>query len=306
MRIGLNFGGTGKGLADLLARFVQAETDGYHTAWTSSAGYDPLMLLALVGHQTKTIELGTAVVPTFPRHPVALAQQALTVQAASGNRFTLGIGLSHRVSMEERLGIDFSKPVRHMREYLSVLNGVLTGQPTQFSGQVYRVNTQLAVPNVKAPSVIVAALGEQMLKLAGRMADGTITWMGGPKYLATVAIPVITKAAREAGRPAPRIVAGFPVAVTNHPEAAKAAVAQTYANYANLPSYRHILEIEGAADVTLAAVIGDETQVEAQLKRLADSGVTDFNASLFGVKEDPGTAGRTHGFLGSLAKAGIK
>jgi F420-dependent oxidoreductase-like protein len=306
MRIGLNFGGTGKGLADLLARFAQAESDGYSTAWSSSAGYDPLMLLALAGQATTTIELGTAVVPTYPRHPVALAQQALTVQAASGNRFTLGIGLSHRVTIEDRLGIAFARPVRHMREYLTVLRGALSGQPTQFSGELYRVNTQLAVPNVKPPAVIIAALGAQMLKLAGRLADGTITWMGGPKYLETVAVPTISKAAHDAGRHAPRIVAGFPVAVTNHPDAAKAAVAQIFASYATLPSYRAILEIEGAPDVTLAAIIGDETHVESQLKRLADIGVTDFNASLFGVKEDPGTAGRTHGFLGSLAKAGIK
>jgi alkanesulfonate monooxygenase SsuD/methylene tetrahydromethanopterin reductase-like flavin-dependent oxidoreductase (luciferase family) len=128
--------------------------------------------------------------------------------------------------------------------------------------------------------------------------------MGGPKYLETVAIPTISAAARAAGRPAPRIVAGFPIVVTNNKDIAKAVVAQTFANYANLPSYRAILEIEGAPDVTLAAMVGNETEIEAQLRRLRDIGVTDFNASLFSVKDDPGTAGRTHGFLASLAKSG--
>lgn len=306
MRIGLNFGGTGKGMTDLLARFRQAEIDGYRSAWASSAGYDSLTLLALAGQVTEQIELGTAVIPTFPRHPVALAQQALTVQAASGNRFVLGIGLSHRVSMEGRLGLDFSRPILHMREYLSVLNAVLSGEPAKFEGQLYKVNTQLAIAGTRKPPIVVAALGAQMLRLAGRLADGTITWMGGPKYLETVAIPTIAQAAREAGRPAPRVVAGFPIAVTNHPDAAKATVTQVFGSYAALPSYRAILEIEGGADVTLAAIIGNETQVEGQLKRLAEIGVTDFNAALVNVKEDPGTAGRTHGFLGSLAKAGIK
>jgi F420-dependent oxidoreductase-like protein len=304
MRIGLNFGGTGRGVADVLARIVQAEADGFKAAWASSAGFDPLMLLALAGQATQSIELGTAVVPTFPRHPVTLAQQALTVQAASNNRFALGIGLSHRVSIEDRLGLDYSRPILHMREYLTVLRGALTGAPVRFTGQLYKVNTQVNIPNVSAPPVIVAALGEQMLKLAGRLADGTITWMGGPKYLETVAIPTINAAAKAAGRPAPRIVAGFPIAVTNQKDMANAVVAQTFASYANLPSYRAILEIEGAADVTLAAIVGNETEIEAQLRRLAEIGVTDFNAALFSVKQDPGTAGRTHGFLASLAKAG--
>ena len=304
MRIGLNSAGIAKGgFDDTLSRFVKAEADGFDHAWASSAGYDAIMLLSHVGRVTKRIGLGTAVMPTFPRHPVALAQMALTAQAATNNRFVLGIGLSHRVSMEERLGFDFSKPLLHMREYLTVLNGALSGQPVDFQGKLYRAKTQLTVHGVTPPPVIVAALGPQMLKLAGTMADGTITWMGGPKYLEMTAIPLITKAATAGGRAAPRIVAGFPIAVTNKRDEAKATAAATFANYANLPSYRAILEIEGAPDVTLATIVGDESEVEQQLRHLAAIGVTDFNGSVFGVKEDPDATKRTMALLAAMAKS---
>ena len=244
MRIGLNFGGPSRqGFDDTLSRFSKAEADGFSTYWASSAGYDSIIMLALAGRVTKTIELGTAVVPTYPRHPTALAQQALTVQAVSGNRFVLGIGLSHRVSIEGRLGLDYSKPILHMREYLTVLTGALSGQPVRFAGKLFNVNTQVQVPGAKPPLVVVAALGPQMLKLAGTLANGTITWMGGPRYLETTAVPLIAKAARDAGRVSPRIIAGFPVAVTNKPDAALATVAQTFANYASLPAYRKALAL---------------------------------------------------------------
>src|SRR5574341_2645230 len=224
MNIGLNAGlGRNATLNDLVAQIEKAEADGFPSAWVANiSSHDALMLLALAGRQTKKIELGTAVVPTFPRHPIALAQQALTAQAASGNRLVLGIGLSHRVSIEDRLGLEFVKPILHMREYLSVLNSVLTGQPAEFRSEQYRVKTQLTVPGATPPAILVAALGPQMLKLAGTLANGTITWMGGRKYLAETAVPRITQAAREAGRPSPRIVAGLPIAVTNKPDAARA------------------------------------------------------------------------------------
>jgi F420-dependent oxidoreductase-like protein len=306
MRIGLNSGGIARGGFDeTLARFSKAEADGFYNCWASSAGYDPIMLLSHAGRVTQTLELGTAIIPTYPRHPIALAQMALTAQAATNNRFVLGIGLSHRVSMEERLGFDFSKPILHMREYLMILKGALSGQAVDFQGKLYRVKTQLTITGVTPPPVIVAALGAQMLKLAGTLADGTITWMGGPKYLETTAIPHITKAAQAAGKPAPRVVAGFPICVTNKMEAAKATVAQTFANYANLPSYRAILEIEGAPDVTLAAIVGDESAVEKQLRQLAAIGVTDFNGQVVGLSDDPDAAKRTREFLATLAKAGI-
>jgi 5,10-methylenetetrahydromethanopterin reductase len=304
MRIGLNAGlGRNATLDEVLSQIVNAERDGFASVWVSNIfSFDALMLLALAGPRTKTIELGTAVVPTYPRHPSALAQQALTAQAATGNRLALGIGLSHKVVIEGMLGLSYTKPIRHMREYLTVLNGLLSGNPTSFQGLEYRVNAQLNVPGAKAPPVLVAALGEQMLKLGGAMCEGTVVWMGGAKYLGDTAVPAITKAAREAGRPAPRVVAGFPVAITNKSDAARLSASKVFAVYAQLPSYRAVLDIEGAAGAADVALVGSEDEVAAQVKRLADAGVTDFSAALYEVRDDPEARERTYRFVAGLAK----
>lgn len=310
MRIGLWACGPGMGLDapldEMLERFVKAEADGFAAAWAANIfNYDALTLVALAGRVTKTIELGTAVMPTYPRHPAALAQQALTAQAAAGNRLILGIGPSHKLVIETLFGLDYSTPIRHVREYLSVLNGLLTGEPTAYQGKEYRVGVQVAVPGAARPAVLIAALGPQMLKLAGTMADGTVTWMGGPKYLEQTAVPLITKAAQEAGRSAPRVVAGAPVAVTDKAESAQAAAVTTFAMYASLPAYRAILDIEGAPDAVGASVIGGEADVRRQLKHLAEAGVTDFNAAPFPIAEDPSAMQRTYDFVAGLARTGL-
>ncbi len=309
MRIGIGFGvvaGEDGSLPSVIARCQQAEKDGFASAWlTHIFGNDAIIALTLAGQVTSRIELGTFVVPTYPRHPVALAQQALTASAATGGRFTLGIGLSHKVLIENILGLDYSKPIRHTREYLSVLMPLMEGQPAQFQGQEYRVSARLSVPGAARPDVIVAALGPQMLALTGRMADGTGTWMGGPKYLETVAIPTITAAAREAGRKAPRIVSGFPIAVTTNAEAAKAAAAKIFAGYGAMPSYRAILDREGAAEPSGIAVIGTEAEVRAQLRHLEEIGVTDFLGATYPVEGDAGAQERTQALLAEVAQRGL-
>jgi 5,10-methylenetetrahydromethanopterin reductase len=309
MRIGIGVGaGTGEDgeIGALLKQFERAEASGFDSAWMANIfSHDAIMVLALAGQVTSRLELGTFVVPTYPRHPTALAQQALTAAAACGGRFTLGIGLSHKIVIENMFGLDYSKPVRHMREYLSVLMPLLSGKQTQFSGAEFRVAAQIAVPGATAPPVIVAALGPQMLKLAGRMADGTATWMGGPKYLAETAIPAIKASAAEAGRPAPRIISGFPIAVTADKDAARKSASAVFAIYGQLPSYRAVLDVEGAADASNVAIVGSEAEVEQQLRHLASVGVTDLNASMFPVEGDAGAIGRTFEFLAGLAKKGI-
>ena len=154
-------------------------------------------------------------------------------------------------------------------------------------------------------SVIVAALGPQMLKLAGSLADGTATWMGGPKYLEDVAIPIISAAAKEAGRAAPRIISGFPVAVTSKADAAKASAAQAFAIYGQLPSYRATLDRGGYTDASSVAIIGNEEQVVAQMRALRDIGVTDFNASPYGVEGDADAPKRTYALMAELATKGL-
>ena len=309
MKIGIGVGpGPGdEGTIGAMIKQVQrAEASGFDSAWVANIfGVDAIMLLALAGRETSTIELGTGVVPTYPRHPSALAQQALTAAAASNNRFTLGIGLSHKVVIENMLGLDYSKPIRHTREYLSVLMPLLAGEQVRFRGEEYQVNAQVQVAGANKPPVLVAALGPQMLKLAGKMADGTITWMGGPKYLADTAIPAIRAAASEAGRPAPRIVAGFPVAVTSNVDAARATASKIFAMYGTLPSYRAVLDVEGAANPASVAIVGTEKEVETQVRALAATGVTDFNASPYPVEGDPKAVARTIELLASLANSGV-
>ncbi|WBL35607.1 TIGR03564 family F420-dependent LLM class oxidoreductase [Tepidiforma flava] len=305
MKIGIGIGITGsEGLPEVIRQIQRAEESGFDAAWLPNIfGLDAVTTLALAGRETSRIELGTFVVPTYPRHPMALAQQALTAAAAAGGRFTLGIGLSHRVVIEGMFGLDYSKPVRHMREYLSVLVPLLEGKPVQFRGEEYRVQGQLTVPGAGRVPVIVAALGPQMLKVAGRLADGTATWMGGPAYLRETAIPAIRAAAAEAGRPAPRIVSGFPVAVTADAAAARASAAKVFAVYGTLPSYRAVLDVEGAAGPADVAIVGSENDVAEQLRALAAAGVTDFNASPFPVEGDPAAVGRTIEFLAGFRRA---
>lgn len=306
MRIGLGIGATrgSEGTIDgMIRRIRQAEVNGFAAVWMSHIfGVDAITFLALAGRETRSIELGSFVVPTYPRHPVALAQAALTAAAASGNRFTLGVGLSHRIVIEDMFGLDYSKPAHHMREYLSVLEPLLRGERVQFRGEEYRVAAQLNVPGATRPPLLVAALGPRMLALAGEKADGTATWMAGPKYLAGTALPALSAAAARAGRPAPRIAAGFPIAVCGDAAAARAAAAKIFAIYGQLPSYRAVLDIEGAAGPEDVAIVGSEEQVESQIRALADTGVTDLNASLFPVEGDPEAEARTYSLLVELVR----
>lgn len=266
-------------LETLLAEISRAEERGIRSVWVANVprGFDALTLLALAGQHTRTVELGTFVVPTYTRHPVALAQQALTTNAAMGGRLVLGIGLSHRVVMEQGLGFDWSHPIRHMREYLHCLSG----EPVTFAGEEFHISDfGITVPGARPPSVLVAALGPQMLRLAGRYADGTAIWMGGAGYLATDAVPIISEAARAAGRPAPRVVAGLPICVTDNTDAVRAAINRAFARYGELPSYRAVLDKEGAAGPADVSLIGDEAAVLDALRALADAGATDLVASV--------------------------
>src|SRR5262249_41108834 len=171
-------------------------------------------VLSIVGREVPGIELGTAVVPTYPRHPWVLAQQALTVQAATDGRLALGIGLSHQIVVEGMWGISFAKPVRHLREYLDILLPLSRGEAVSYNGTTVSAHGALTVPRATPFPILVAALGPQMLELAGRMTDGTITWCVGTKTLESYTVPTLTAAAERARRAVPRVVAALPVAVT--------------------------------------------------------------------------------------------
>ena len=281
MRLGtmLSMPGDPAGTNTLVARAVAAEAAGFASVWLPQVGtVDALMALALAGRETTRIELGTAVVPTYPRHPTVLAAQALTAQDATGNRLALGIGLSHRFFIENSLGLDYSRPIPHTREYLTILNGLLAGDVVRHHGDEYRVTAQVSVAGATKPPVLVAALGPAMLRLCGRLADGTITWMGGIDYLRDFAVATMSGAAADAGRPAPRFVAMVPVLLTDDVAAGRALVNETFQMYGQIPSYRATLDRGGAADPADVAVIGDAAAIEAGVRAYAVVGVTDFVA----------------------------
>jgi 5,10-methylenetetrahydromethanopterin reductase len=255
--------------------------------------------LSVIGHSTKRIGLGTAVVPTYPRHPTALASQALTAASASNNRFSLGIGLSHQIVIESMLGFSYAKPARHMREYLEVLGPLLRGETVQYDGEEYHVHgVGISVPGAKPVPLLVAALGPVMLKLTGELADGTITWMVGPKTMEKHIVPSLTAAARGVGKPAPIVVGGFPVVLTNKPDEARQSIAQQLTIYGQLPSYRAMLDREGAKGPADIALAGDENYLRGAIDRLRNIGVTDFNVAI--AASDAQTADRTLQFLASL------
>lgn len=285
MKIGLGIGG--RTIAEAVANAQAAEAEGFASVWFSNIfGLDAMTACTAAGLGTERIELGTFVVPTFPRHPHAMAQQASSTNDAAGGRFCLGIGLSHQVVIEMMFGLSFAKPAKHMEEYLAVLLPLLREGKVSFSGDVFKVNANLepnGAPN--PPSVVVAALGPKMLELTGASADGTATWTTGVKTLGDHIVPTITKAASAAGRPAPRIIAGLPVCVTEDADAARELAAKTFAVYGTLPSYRAMLDREGAATPGDIALVGDEEAVAKQVAELADAGVTDFGGSAYGTPE---------------------
>lgn len=297
MRIGI--GVETSSIAATIEGVRRAADRGFASAWFSNIfGVDAITTAAVVGSHVPGIALGTAVVPTFPRHPYAMAQQAVTAQDASGGRFILGIGLSHQVVIESMLGLSFDKPARHMREYLSVLMPLLREGKVSFKGDVYSVQATLERPG-GAPPVLVAALGPVMLRLTGELADGTVTWMTGRQTLAEHVTPTLTSAAEAAGRPAPHVVAGVAVCVTADADAAREQAAKTFSVYGQLPSYRAMLDREGAEGPADVAVVGDEDTVAAAVRSFADAGVTDFNAVVFGGRED---RERTYAVLAELAR----
>jgi len=283
-----------------LRRSADAGLD--HAFATQIFGHDALTLLAAAGAQVPGIGLGTGVVPVYPRHPMMLAQQALTVQSATDNRLILGIGLSHQVVVEGMWGMSFDHPARYMKEYLAGLMPLLHGQTVMAPGERVTTNAYqpIEVPDVEAPPVLVAALGTTMLNLAGRVADGTVTWMTGTGTIDSHISPTIRSAAEKAGRPAPRIGVALPVTVTNDVDAARERVNKAFAISPTLPSYKAMLDKEGAGSPADIAFLGDEESVAASLARLVTAGATDFVASIVGTHEE---RDRTFALISEMARS---
>jgi 5,10-methylenetetrahydromethanopterin reductase len=289
MKLGLFVGAlpTGKTVSEQVADIVAAERRGFDSYWYAQTGEtDVLTTLALAGRETESIELATGVVPTYTRHPNALAQQAATVNVATDGRLLLGVGPSHRPVIE-RLGLAYDRPALHIREYVQILRALTTEGSVDFQGDYYRMAAGFNLPGAQPFPILISALAPLMLRAAGEVADGTITWMAGLSALRNHVVPRITEAATNAGRPAPRVVVGVPVSVTDDAEAGRATAAETFQIYGRLENYRRVLdrgEAPGPADV---AATGTETQVADQLAAYAAAGATDLMAVIYPTGPNP-------------------
>jgi len=302
MKIGLAMGGGDKETPkQLVDRIVQAEAAGFPSVWLANIfSLDALTVLALAGERTKTVELGTAVVPTYPRHPHALAQQAATVNAACGGRLALGLGRSHQMVIENMFGIPYDKPITHMREYLTIVRDLTQTGSCAVDGKMYKVNASLSVSGSGPFPILIGALMPKMLEVCGELCDGTLTWMSGPVHIEKNIVPVLNGAAARAGRPVPRVIASLPLSITSDADGARTFAAKAFQIYGMLPVYRACLDAEGVEGPADLALVGDEATVRKGLERLAASGATDFYGAIFPTPNDDNSTKRTMDFLASL------
>ncbi|MFB4315580.1 TIGR03564 family F420-dependent LLM class oxidoreductase [Actinomadura sp. 21ATH] len=287
MRIGTAVVGTQLKFEEVVGEVRAAAAAGLDSVFFPQLDdWDAIALAGAAGREVPGIEVATGIVPTYPRHPVVMASQALTAAALTGGRFTLGIGPGHAQIMTDRLGYSYDRPVRHVREYLEALRPLLRGEEVGYRGETLTAAGRTAVPGAAPPPVLLSALGPRMLRLAGELADGTITnWMR-PEAIAEQVAPAIGRAAAEAGRPAPRIVAFTMVALTGDPDGARAALAERLGFAGDFPSYRTVLDRQGLSGVHETIIAGDERAVEAAIRRYASAGATDLLLSPMGGAEE--------------------
>ncbi|HJM29022.1 MAG: LLM class F420-dependent oxidoreductase [Acidimicrobiales bacterium] len=278
--------GSANTVEDLKTQVASAQDHGFGSFWTPQIfDLDALTALAVIATEVPEIRLGTAVVPTYPRHPMMLAQQALTVNQVTGGRLDLGIGLSHKPVVEGMWGISFDGPVGHMSDYLKILMALLHEGSISHSGKHLTSRGDIGVP-ADPPPVLVAALGPQMLKLVGRVADGTSTWMTGPTTIQNHVCPTINNAAELAGRPQPQVVTAVPVCITEDIDDAKKMASEYFGFYGELPSYRAMLDREGLENSWDIALIGSFEKVAEGLQGYVEAGATQVVATVFGSGDD--------------------
>jgi F420-dependent oxidoreductase-like protein len=296
-------------LAGLVEDAQAIESDGFESVWIPQIpGYlDALTVLALIGAATARIELGTAVQPVQTRHPLILAQQALTTQVAAGGRLTLGLGPSHGWIIQDQLGLPYERPAALMGETLDVLDAAFSGPGrVEVENAAFRVHSPLDVTDPVAVPVVLSALAPRMLRLAGSRATGTILWMADERAIADHIVPNITKAAADAGRPAPRVIAGVPVTLcaAGEVDAARAYASVVLGHAGYSPNYERLLAHGDAGDVDDVMAVGDEAAIAARLRRYRDAGATDLMARIVPLGDDPETRlaskARTRAFLASL------
>ncbi len=279
-------------LAGLVADVHGAEQDGFMSVWIPQVpGYlDAMTAIAVVGAATQRIELGASVVPIQTRHPIPMAQQALTTQMACGGRFTLGLGPSHHWLIQDQFGLPYDRPARLVRDYLEVLDAAIAGPgPVDVENEAFRVHSAMNVTDAVPMPILLAALAPVMLRTAGERTSGTILWMADERAISDHVVPRITKAATAAGRPAPRIVAGVPVALcpASEADAARETASEMLGHADFSPNYARLLEHGDARDVGDVMAAGDESTIAERLRRFRDAGVTDLAARVVPLGDDP-------------------
>jgi F420-dependent oxidoreductase-like protein len=305
MTLGVAFAAedTGNVVDDLIAQTRQAAHAGLKSVWFSQLlDHDAVTVAALAGREVPGIAIGTSVVPIYPRNPLLLGALAQTAQAATHGRFTLGVGLGAQDLLEPAYGVPYPPPIRHLREYLTVLRQLFDGDKVDFDGETLSVHPALptAVAGGASVPIVVAAMGPQALRVTGELADGTLPFLAGPRAIAERIVPAITRAAESAGRPAPKIIAAVPAVVTDDVDEVREVFAGQLSFYDSIPSYRKIVDAEGAASAGELAVIGNEKTVTAAIQRYFDAGATEVVLSMSGLRNTEDRL-RTWQLLGELS-----
>jgi 5,10-methylenetetrahydromethanopterin reductase len=289
--IGAERGDMARKVAKLASDIEWAESAGLDTAWMPQVpdDFDCLTMVSLMAAHSSRIELGTAVVPLQAQHPIALARQALSTHAVAGGRLALGVGPSHHWIIRDMLGLPYEKPAAYTRDYLQVLNAAIAGPGlVDVENDSFTVRNPMAIGADDPMPVLVAALGPVMLQLAGELADGTVLWMADERAIGDHIAPKITKAAADAGRPAPRIIAGIPVCLCApyQVDEAKKRANRILGEAEVSPNYQRLLERGDARDVGDLCAAGDEEAILARMRRFADAGVTDLSVRLLPIGDN--------------------
>lgn len=301
-----------------IERIQRLEALGFHSAMMGTGfGFDPIATFALAGQRTERILLTTAVVPTYSRHPIAMAMGAATAQAAAGGRFRLGLGPSHQPVVEHVYGLAYERPVRHIREYLTIVRELLQEGATSFSGEMLRARTQLSVDGADSTPVLMSALGEQMCRAAGAVADGVLPWLAPPSYVANTIRPAVRAGAEKAERGAPPIIAETACVLSSDRDEVMSAVQEQMGFYLAMPAYRALFERAGLLDRSwkpeqgwttdmVDAVIpwGRAEDLADGIQRYFDAGADEVVLSPVGVGPDvAGSYEKTLEVLGEMARS---
>jgi F420-dependent oxidoreductase-like protein len=298
----------------ILANIEHAEQLGIPAVWltTGGTGLDALTLFAAAAVRTSQIRLGTSIIPTFPRHPLVAVQQVQVLAQLAPGRFRLGLGPSHRPTMESMFGFDFRAPLGHLREYVQIVKTLLHSGSVDFDGKYYHAHGQIRMP-VEVP-VMASALQRRSFEFCGEATDGAISWVCPGVYLRDVALPAMRAGAEKAGRPVPPLLAHAPVCVHDKPDEIRAAAQQQLANYVRLPFYLQMFEAAGFpeaaagnwSDAMIDAVVmsGEEARVADRLQELFALGATEILVSpLMAGSDRAASVERTLRLVAEVAKS---